>query len=106
MRLTISFLFASLLIAQESIIFRYNSDPTCFESVTAVEISNLSVEERVDSTELVARGNDGWGFSKRYTTLFEHDSSLIESLSELIITFSGPHAISGEIWCKSSVPDG
>ena len=106
MRLTISFLFASLLIAQESIIFRYNSDPTCFESVTAVEISNLSVEERVDSTELVARGNDGWGFSKRYTTLFEHDSSLIESLSELIITFSGPHAISGEIWFKSSEPDG
>ena len=105
-RLTISFLFASLLIAQESIIFRYNSDPTCFESVTAVEISNLSVEERVDSTELVARGNDGWGFSKRYTTLFEHDSSLIESLSELIITFSGPHAISGEIWFKSSEPDG
>ena len=106
MRLPISFLFASLLIAQESIIFRYNSDPTCYESVTAVEVSNLSVEERVDSTELGARGNGGWGFSKRYTTLFDNDSSLIESLSELIITFSGPHAISGEIWFKASEPNG
>ena len=106
MRLPISFLFASLLMAQESIIFRYNSDPTCYESVTAVEVSNLSVEERVDSTELGARGNGGWGFSKRYTTLFDHDSSLIESLSELIITFSGPHAISGEIWFKASEPNG
>ncbi len=105
-RIPIFFFISVILNAQESIIFRYNSDPTCYESVTAVEISNLTVEERVDSIELVARGNDGWGLSKRYTTLFEHDSSLIESLSELIITFSGPHTISGEIWFKSSQPDG
>ena len=106
LKLPISFLFASLLIAQESIVFRYNSDPTCYESVTDVELSNLSIDQRTDSTELDARGNGGWGFSKRYTTLFDHDSSLIESLSDLIITFSGPHAISGEIWFKTNQSNG
>ena len=106
LKLPISFLFASLLIAQESIVFRYNSDPTCYESVTDVELSNLSIDQRTDSTELVARGNEGWGFSKRYTTLFDHDSSLIESVSDLIITFSGPHAISGEIWFKTNQSNG
>jgi len=105
-RLFISFLLFSFLLSQDAVIFRYNSDPACYESVTDVQLSNLSIAQRTDSTELLARSDEGWGFSKRHTTLFDHDSSLIESSSSLIITFSGPHAISGEIWFKTSKPSG
>ena len=105
-RVFIFALFPNLLIGQGAIVFRYNSDPACYESVTDVESFNITVEESTDSTELDARGIGGWGFSKRFTTLFNHDSSLIESTSDLIITFSGSHAISGEIWFKTNHPDG
>ena len=92
--------------SQDAVVFRYNSDPACIESVTDVQLSNLSIEQRTDPIEQIARGSEGWGFSKRYTTLFDNDSSLIESSSELIITFSGPHEISGEIWFQTYEPDG
>ena len=61
--------------SQDAVVFRYNSDPACIESVTDVQLSNLSIEQRTDPIEQIARGSEGWGFSKRYTTLFDNDSS-------------------------------
>lgn len=98
--IVILFFSASLLICQDAVIYRYSSDPICVHSQSDVELVHVSVEQRWDEVETTARGSDGWGYITRNTSMFDHDSSMIRTTENLVLTFSGIHAFSGEFWFK------
>ena len=95
------FLSISVLSSQDAVVFRYSSDPICIQAQSDVELKHVSVEHRWDEEEATARGDGGWGYNVRSTSLFDHDSSIIQTTGNLVITFSGPHTFSGELWFKS-----
>ena len=98
--LVIFYFSTSLLLGQDAVVFRYSSDPICVHAQSDVELTHISVEPRWDEVEATARGEGGWGYTIRNTSLFDHDSSIIQTVDNLVITFSGPHAFSGELWFK------
>ena len=84
-----------------SVLFRYNSDIGSDSPVQSPAIRNqVSVQEYLPESEIVARGPSGWGFQTMNTTLFDHDSAYIHSKNEINSTFFNDHAFSGEIWFK------
>ena len=68
------FLSISVLSSQDAVVFRYSSDPICIQAQSDVELKHVSVEHRWDEEEATARGDGGWGYNVRSTSLFDHDS--------------------------------
>ena len=92
----------NLVIAQQSIIFRFNADydngnPLQNNFIT----NNVDISTRVDEIEELARGHeDSWGYSSRKTAYFPNDSSSIISADSISQAFFGSHILSGEVWVK------
>ena len=93
--------------AQHKILFRYNADyDVNSELQTPVIVSNVSVNQRTEDSEEVARGTDGWGYSSRNTAYFYVDSSSIVSTENAYLSAFGYFEVSGELWVKIFSLDG
>jgi hypothetical protein len=94
-------LFFNLVIAQQSIIFRFNADYDNGNPLQNDYLNNVDISTRVDEIEEVARGNEeSWGYSSRKTAYFPNSLSHITSSEAIIQSFFGAHTLSGEIWIK------
>jgi len=75
-----------------------STDGIIYNAVDIVEIS--------EPVEALARGESGWGYSVPQAAVFNTDSSIIRTDSNISMSYIGNHTISGELWVKPYRGDG
>ncbi len=90
------------LLGQQKVLFRYNSDYDLeSELQSRVILKNVSVAERIEEEEELARGVDGWNYLPRKTSYFFGDTSYIQSTNNIVSSFFETIGVSGDIWIKT-----
>ena len=89
------------LFSQKKLLFRFNADYSLDSPLqTPATTKNVNINERVDDSEELARGTDGWDYSTRNTAYFYKDSSFIRSMDNISMSLFGAVDLSGELWLK------
>lgn len=75
-------------------------------SEEGMELKNVSVIQYIGPRDSLARGEGGWGYTPPLTTLFNTDSSSVNSTDKVKIIYAGDHKFSGSLWIRPFEPDG
>ncbi|MCK4641662.1 MAG: T9SS type A sorting domain-containing protein [Candidatus Marinimicrobia bacterium] len=73
---------------------------TGMDSLDGIIYNAVDIIEVSEPGEEPARGEFGWGYTIPQTAAFTSDSSFITTASDISMSYSGIHIISGEIWVK------
>lgn len=79
---------------------------TGMDSTDGIIYNAVDIVEIFELVEVLARGESGWGYSVPHAAVFNTDSSIIRTDSNISMSYIGNHTISGELWVKPYRGDG
>ena len=95
------FLFLSAVVFGQAntVLFRFNANHDFSQTVSStIEAYGITFSNEVDSVELSARAQNGWGYYSPIRTIFSGINSYLKSAEKIRVSFAGDHQLSGEVW--------